>query len=160
MTLRTILLGFAAVSLASVGSIAPAIAADADENQTTRNLNMQQLDSPSVIYHSPAELGRSTAPESRTDAVSLEALDHPRAMLTGPVIERPSGQPLGRVERVSLNDRGRPLSLDVNLEGFSARRNMIVTIDASEVYFDTRNRIVRTDLTGDQMRDLPRTYPD
>ena len=94
------------------------------------------------------------------DIVSLDAVSHPRATLTGRIIENRYGEPVGRIERVALDDGDRPMALEVNLGGYLTNFHRTVTMDAGEAYFDQYNDVIKTDLTRSEIRDLPRTYPD
>lgn len=136
-------------------------ASDVDERITTRDLNAQQLDTPSIIYaQSGRDIARPMPAAAGEDMVSLDAVAHPRAILTGRVLVNRSGEPMGRVEHVVLDDYGRPIALEVDLDGYLADFHRMVRLDAGEAYFDQYDNVIKTDLTRSEVKELPRTYPD
>ncbi len=154
-------LTIAVLSAAFFSTSLPVRASDADERITTRYLNAQQLDTPNMRYaQSDRDVSMPVSSSDNEDFVSLDAVAHPRAILTGRVLENRLGDPLGRVERVVFDDYGRPVALEVDLDGYLTDFHRTVTLDGSDAYFDPNENVLRTDLSRAKVRELPHTFSD
>lgn len=145
MKLKALMLGGAAlIALSGV-----ALAADPEERAVTRDLNSQQLDTPSIVT-APARPGEMSGRPVSVRNIELDEVDNPQAMLMHRMVETRSGEPLGRVTDVVFDQEGRTVGIDVALNN-----GRVVSIDSDSVVFDEDDNVLITDMPGSEVRNLP-----
>jgi hypothetical protein len=82
------------------------------------------------------------------DLVHVDTLD--RRQLSYTPIEGPDGRWVGRIRSVQLTPTGQPARVEIALN-----RHVSVYVNAADLVYDPRNRVIFTDLTRDQLWAMP-----
>lgn len=145
MTLRSLAL----CSAALIALSGAALAADPEEQAVTRELNAQQLETPSIVQTGASPRAMAPTP-AVTGGAALDEIANPAATLNHRVVQSRAGVPIGTVQHVVLDD-GQAVAVDVKLDA----DGRMVTIDADELFYDESGDVLVTDMSMSEIGDLP-----
>ncbi|MGQ0740974.1 MAG: PRC-barrel domain-containing protein [Alphaproteobacteria bacterium] len=131
----------------ALSSTGPSLGADPEEQAVTRDLNMQQLETPGVIYGNAQEPAGPVADE----LIPLEDAEFTSDELLDRAVETSEGEPVGRVRNVAFDDAGRAISADVELEG----DDRVVVIGAEALSYDQDGDILIAEMSISEVQELP-----
>jgi hypothetical protein len=83
-----------------------------------------------------------------SDLVHVDTLD--RRQLSYTPVEGPDGRWVGRIRSVQLTPTGQPARIEIALN-----RHVSVWVNATDLVYDGRDRVIFTDLTRDQLWAMP-----
>jgi len=89
--------------------------------------------------------------------IALDALKRPAEELETARLENEGGEPIGTVQKVTLDADGTPEKVDVEIGGFLGVGSKIVSIDANQLSYDEQDNAVVTSLTAQDLKALPET---
>ena len=146
-------MNFKALALSSAAIVAlsgMALAADPEERVVTQQLNSQQLDTPSIVTTGARPYRMAPTP-ANVQTMPLDEISNPASLLIHRTVENQAGRPIGTVQQVIVDDEGRAVSVDVNLD----RQDRTVSIDADAFVYDQAGDVLITDMSMSEINDLP-----
>jgi len=162
-TSAAVLNGGEAPSVASA-TIAPPVVTVASDDQGAAPAPDQQIhyrdltarDDRDVRHYDSAQWAYGDYPHEYRyryedgDLQKLYLIADPTHQLFSAPVEGPNGKWVGRVRNIETGVDGRPLRVEISLN-----RRVSVWVHPGDLRFDTQNKILYTDLTRDQLWDMP-----
>lgn len=115
----------------------------------------------SLAFAATGAFGAGTSDTHATDAktathtMALSAVSDPKDTLMKAKIEDGKGNSIGSVDDVTLDKKGKPTSLKVDVGGFLGVGDKDVAMKASAFKFDPDRKVLITSMTKDQIKKLP-----
>jgi hypothetical protein len=92
---------------------------------------------------------------AKPHTMTLAGVDNPKDTLTKAKVEDTKGDSVGTVDDVTLDKKGKPSSLKVDVGGFLGVGDRDVAMKASAFKFDPDRKVLITSMTKDQIKKLP-----
>jgi sporulation protein YlmC with PRC-barrel domain len=130
------------------------------QHNLSKNLALASLVA-GLAFAANGVLAASTADTHATEAkpathtMALSAVSDPKDTLMKAKIEDGKGNSIGSVDDVTLDKKGKPTSLKVDVGGFLGVGDKDVAMKASAFKFDPDRKVLITSMTKDQIKKLP-----
>jgi hypothetical protein len=95
--------------------------------------------------------GPVTSKLAHTDGIALTGVKNPKTTLANAKIEDQAGVPVGVVQEVIVDAKGRPIELKVDVGSYLGMTYKLVSMKASVFKFDTGSKTLVTSLTKSQI---------
>ena len=106
-------------------------------------------------FAAAASDSHATNAKPAAHTISLNAVSDPKDTLTKAKVEDAGGNSVGSVDDVTIDKKGKPASLKVDVGGFLGVGGKDVAMKASSFKFDPDRKVLITSMTKDQIKKLP-----
>ena len=124
------------------------------QSKLTGNLALASLVA-SLAFAANGAFAAATDVKTATHTMALSAMSDPKDALLKAKVEDTHGNSVGSVDDVSIDKKGKPTSLKVDVGGFLGVGDKDVAMKASAFKFDPDRKVLITSMTKDQIKKLP-----